>query len=526
MATVQWDGTALTGLVEQDSNPDNLVDEWERADAAALGTLDGVTHQTLWIEETDGLLMIRAYGVAEPWVYDPGDDALAPQDGHVSITVRGHSCMANVQPIVYPTGTAMPQAYATVPDWMQQDVVSYLGVSRGEGTKQVEDDYGGPGLHRPVITLGPPVGDEHSRPILYLCHQIHEPVFSAARSSPTETQGRKELVELTWTRRWPRDWRMTATLRDPEDYWLARAVKNAKVTVQAGWDNTLQQIGVFYLTDSPRTWEAGDETRYAEVTGVDYIMARLADRKYLAWSCNPEHWYLSQWVAWRLRCAGVPTALQDITSDDYMVQKRDRKSCEWDFRQDDLLLPALDDLLRSHGWELGITHEGKIRAGARPSYGGTPDFVLDDATQTGDTVIERIEVGVDGDAFRNYSTVFRHEDGLESATWADTDSHKTPGDSQFIGDDWWDVRVETDLADLAVRAEEMIRKRLARSHLVRWTTVGQPQLRPGMFVRVDVDHLGVAKGTVFMIVEDRAELDGDALSFRHSFVGELVESES
>lgn len=498
-----------------------LVDEWQVAAGRGIVLSNDVVVQAWWIEETDGLLIISAEGADEPWVYEPENDDLRPQAGHVTVTFRGHCGLFNLQPISYPaSGTAKPARYMPVPDWMNASDANYLAVvsPRGEGTVSVADDSRGDYLHRPAVTLT--ASHPHRRPIVYAVHQYHRPTFSAPRSSPEGTAGRAELLHLTWTRRWPRGWEFRAVLRDPEGHWADRAKLNCKCTVEAGWDGDYQPIMVGYL-QRPGQTRGADSQKRLELEGRDYVLARLVDKKYCAWPCSPDGWVLAEWVRWMLNRAGVPDDLLDITDDGYIVPRQRRKQTQFEFRHDTPLLRALDEVLASHNWLLWIKPDGKIAVGPEPQYSGTPDFTLDEDSMTADDVIYRIEATSEGEP-RNYVAVFYGTD-VVAEIWHDEASHRDPSDPDFIGDDWWRVVVEPDQPAPAQRAQALLLQSMRRRQLLRWETVGKPSLKPGDFVKVEVDGIGVPSGTIFRIIEDRATLDNERLEFRHSFVGEIVE---
>jgi len=499
-----------------------LVDEFQRYDAAGLTVNQGAVEQQLWIEETDGVLLLHLSGAAEPWVYQP-DDGQGPSRGHISVTFRGHCGLFNLQPIEYPAqGTARPSTFLAVPEWMNQ-TPSYLPVTGGEGSVVAsEDPASGDGVTRPVLTLLRT--QPHKRPLVYLLHEYHEPQFSAGDSVPSSTAGQDNLLRLRWCRRMYRGWRFWADLRDFDDAYDWRG--NEKVTVKAGWDTAAEQVMVGYLAAPARRRDGREHLGrpLAEVEGHDYIAARLAGRKFMAWHGSPVGWNFAQWFSYVLQRAGVPEALISVEDDGYVIESLPAKwHGRYEFSPDTPVLTALDEVVRSRGWVWGINKAGQIWTGPRPEYSGTADFVLDDSTATEEDRIHHIAAERAADDFRNYVAVFTGGPYLDAAIWHDESSHRDPEAAAFIGDDWWDVLVAPDASDPALVGWQIFYEaRQWRCDLV-WETLGKPGLTPGKFVEVRVDGLGVPEGAVFQIIEDRGIMDRARGLFRSLFLARAVD---
>ncbi|MBC7288348.1 MAG: hypothetical protein H5T86_09950 [Armatimonadetes bacterium] len=499
-----------------------LVDELQRYDAARLAMLGGALEQHLWIEETDGVLVMSVSGVAEPWVYQP-EDGQGPSRGHVSVTVRGHCAMFNLQPITYPAqGTARPARFIFVPDWMNR-TPSYLPVTGGSGEVEVgEDEQASGGWTRPVVTLR--TADPHRRPVVYLLHQYHQAQFGSGQSSPQSTAGRSVLLRLSWRRRMWRGWRFKAELRDFSGTCAWRG--NEKVCVKAGWGAPVTQVMVGYLT-GPRRERHGEEflgRSTLEVEGKDYIGARLAGKKFMAWHGSPVGWNFAQWFRYVLNRAGVPDALITVEDDGYVIGAMpDKWLGRYEFGHDVEVVRALDAVVRARGWVWGVNPEGQIWAGPEPQYGGFPDFILDDDTVTEEDRVLRVSAERAGDEFRNYVAVFSGRRAVEAAIWHDEGSHRDPASDAFIADDWWRVLVEPDEPDPTTLAWQVFCDAQRWRADIVWETPGKPQLRPGMFVRVDASGLGVAEGSVFQIVEDIGIMEPERGLFRSVFYARAVD---
>lgn len=499
-----------------------LVDELGRYDVARAALSDGAIEQHLWIEETDGVLVISLTGAAEPWVYKP-EDGQGPSRGHVSVTIRGHCAMFNLQPICYPSlGTAVPSSFLTIPYWISQ-TPQYIAINGGTGLAQVAEDPGsGAGLTRPVVTLL--ATESYKRPLVYLVHEYHQPEFAPGDSNPISTSGHRNLLRLRWRRRWGRGWHFEAELRDFAGAYQWRG--NEKVTVKAGWQEAASQVMVAYLDGPARRREGREYTGRAQVLveGRDYIAARLRGRKFMAWHGSPVGWNFAEWFGYVLRRAGVPPALLDIPDDGYVIEAMpERWRGRYEFGHDVEVVAALDAVARSRGWTWGINEQGKIWAGPEPIYRGVPDFILNDQTLAEGDRIMRVEAERAANDFRNYVAVFSSREGIQAAIWHDEASHRDPTSAAFIGDDWWEVLVAPDERYPELLGWMILRElRRARCELA-WETPGKPDLRPGMFVEVRVSGLGVPQGVVFQIIEDVGLLDVSRGLFRSIFLARAID---
>lgn len=504
-----------------DAEP-HIVDELQRYDAARLAMAGGAVEQHLWVEETDGVLVISLSGAAEPWVYQP-EDGQGPSRGHISVTFRGHCAMFNLQPIQYPSqGTATPTHFLYVPDWINR-TPQYLAVTGGVGTVSVaEDTQSDATSSRPVVTLTRT--EACKRPVVYVVHQYHEAAIDAGEAFPSSTVGDENLLALRWRRRLYRGWEFRATLRDFDGGYEWKG--NEKVTVKVGWQSADVQVMVGYLREPARLREADEYLGRAvvEVQGADYVTARLSRRKYMTWHGSPVGWNFASWFRYVLNRAGVADALVAVEDDGYIIQAMpDRWRGRYEFGHDVQVVDALDEVVRSRGWVWGVNEQGEIWAGPEPEYSGVPDFVLDDAATAEDERIRRVEAQRASEQFRNYVAVFAGRDKAEAAIWRDEDSHRDPSSPSFIGDDWWLVEVAPDERDPAVAAWQMFQQAYRQRHEIVWETIGRPQLAPGMFVRVDVDGLGVPAGTVFQITEDMGMVDRQRGVFRSIFLARVIE---
>lgn len=532
------------------------VDEWRRPSALSNALKDDVAYQHIWIQELDGILLIGVPGVEDVWEYDPRDGALRPQTGRVQVKLRGFAGMFNLQQIQYPQGSssgdppateawAIPHGWLQLPSWMnrteEEPQYNVVEGKNSEGSVAVTYEFI-PGTHqyRPIVKL---TRDPTSlgTPVVYGIHRYITPIFADARSEPVETDSgadedgkpdtHGQLIELSWTRRWPRDWRFRAVLRDPEHYWVDKLKAQCKVTVEVGWDTAADtQIMVGYLDDPAKDIEAGEIEEQLVITGRDYIMARLAEKKFAAWFCPPEGWKMREWVTEALKRAGVREALIEVAAEDtpYEVPVRRRGESAFRIGRDTPLVRMLDEVLKTHKnmttgdaepWFLGISAAGKITIGPEPTY-STPDYTLDDDTQSKDDWIEWIQATTDDD-FRNYVAVFADDDParLEGGVAIHEPSHKTPEDAAFTGEDLWHVRVEPGAPEDEKKADRLLTHYLRATRKIEWRTNMKPALGPGSFVQVDIDNLRLPAGSIFRIMEDHGSIYPDRGEARHTLIG-------
>lgn len=513
-----------------------LVDEFDRADAATTLQGKGVRSVEVWVEETDGQLVIRFAGIAEPWVYqpDPGKEPLA---GPWEVAFEAHMGLCNVAEIAYPEeATCTAAQYIDIP----------MDCNPLPGQVISEETYGGPGASvvwltngdsqiKPEITLQ--TGDIHTRPIVRVVHECHEATLTARpMETPIDTQTRAtallgegkdpaEFVHLRWRRALWRDWTFWATIRDVHDYWSGILKPNMQVALHSGWDGSLVEMMTGYLARPKpiRNQDTGPgQTAVFELECRDYIMARLAEKKYLLESCSPEGWDLAEWADWQLIGAGC-----GLTTDfpsGTIVQKQLLKEISWRRAATDLLVPALDEVFRAHGWvPLAIDADNVIWSGPEPAYSGTPDFVLDEATATGDNILTGLDVEIEDADHRN-AVAGESAAGLvrafDDTAWTDPDS------DHFSGDDSWhgEQRSGSSANALAAWALTEVPRRLQTDQILTWERLAAPaSVWPGAYVEVTVEGLGVEAGTVMQVVADEGKFDPQRLTGWGTYVCERIE---
>lgn len=519
-----------------------VVDEFQRADTMG-GAAGGVLHRTLWIEFRDGVLIIRCntngVGWSEPWMYEPAADHY-PISGRIGVQFYGHAGLFTVSPIYYPaTGEAYPLEYRTVPVRYVYGLsaLTQYGAS-AEGTYPT--DWGltsewpdGPTGNRYRPVLGLSRIDESSSPLVLAIHDQFDPEFSAARTAPYSTQARgvtlsaggddpAEAIGLSWKRGLWRDWTFTATMRDPNDFWVDYLKPNQKVTVKAGLDDVLTQLMIAYVR-KPGVERDGNRERgnvpELTVEGQDYILARIAGKKFMRQQASPVGWDLGAWAESVLLNANVVAPLS-FPSGTIVTQSR-KKALQFDFGPNDEVLFALDKVFKAHGWTpLAIDADGTIWSAPEPVYGGTPDFVLDETTAVDGELIETIRVDYQDEEFRNAAGVIGDLGALSETV--DLGSIQDPDDPNFVGDDWWGIEDLEEGDDPATRAAYLLAEWLGRRQLLKWTRNVKTDLAPGAYVQVKVDKLDVPTDTVMRIVGDEGNIDPNTNSGRGTFYCEVV----
>jgi len=509
-----------------------LVDEFERADAAAEMIGWQARGTEVWIEECDGQLVIRFGGIAEPWVYQP-ESGCEPLAGPWNVAFEAHIGLVNVAEIAYPTsGVCTAAHYIDLP----------ADCNPLPGQVIAEETFGGPassvvwltngGQIKPEVTLQ--TADVHQRPIVRVVHEFHEATLtSRPMDTPIDTETRKatliaggldpaELVGLRWRRNLWRDWQFRALIRDPHEYWEGALKPNMPVTVHAGWDGSLTELMTAYLTRPKPIRQPAPSPTLFDLECRDYITARLAGKKFLLETCSPEGWDLGAWAEWQIVRAGC--GLSTSFPSGTIVTQQSLGEIAWRRGATDDLVTALDEVFAAHGWApLAIDADNTIWSGPEPAYSGTPDFTLDESTASGDDIIVGLDVELEDAEFRNM-VAGESEAGL-IRTWAE--GWNDPDDPDFVGDDWWHAeRRGGDSANaLAAWAQEELRRRLQTRQVLTWTRLAAPaDVWPGAYVEVTVDHLAVPAGTIMRVVSDEGELRPGRLEGWATYVCERVDT--
>ena len=499
-----------------------LVDQLDRNDASLSGATDGKLYRTIWMQLFDGQLLIRLSGAAQPWIYKPetgppeDPDRYLPQKGPIAVQFKNHAAMFHAAALRYPaTGSATPRVALTWPSWVNR-TVAYVGSFGGEGSVTATEDKPGWYESKPIITLTRAGGVQRT-PLVYVVHEKRDaspgPGSSASESMRTRSATLKaastdhvELVELSYRRRFPRDFRFNATIRDPNDYWADKIRENMKVEITAGWQETENAIMTGYIMDPGFKREADQErgeTSLLRITGSGWIMGRFHEKKPMLFPASPEGWDLAEWIEWLLARAGFAGSTSFPSG--VTVSRQFVKRLQHRFSHDTQMLAGIDAVCKSIGWmPIREKADGSISGGTWPVYSGTPDYTLDEATNTGDDRIEEIETKHDDSARRNFLGVVVSDQSLAIAF--DEASMTTPGADDFLGDWFAEVLSLPDATNpLAYAQRELIRRQQKR-RVLRWTRPLLTSVEPGEFVKVTVDNVGVPADTVMQIIEDEGKV--------------------
>lgn len=515
------------------------VDVFDRVDAADGALVSQVRRRVVWIEETDGALVIRMSGASEPWIYKTPDDYPIPTACWPAVSFEGHCGMFNTPRIWYPdeernTGTCTSRKWFPVPSYVnwtpnwktatREGDESYVDVTALQLGNEVKPEI-------ELTNLG-----SHDRPVVYVVHQYHEATLTSPVVDQVNTQTRAtsllgagqdsaELIELSWTRELWRPWTFEALIRDPHDYWSARLKKNALVTVRGGWDGSLSQIMVGYLREAKPEFikEENGAVLGWRLLGADYITARLMGKKFTVEPCSPEGWDLAEYCEWWLGRCGVPSNLMSFTNVPSVTVRRTKlKDRPWEFTHDTPIVKALDDLLLAHGCHpLAITNLGVIYSGLDTGYGGSPDYTLDQSVKTADEHIRLLHSDIDDTDFRNCTGVVDDSGTLYVAI--DTDSVQDDSDDKYTGDDWWEVEQLNDAQNPYARLVELHRDRLKSSRVAVWGRPLDTTLEPGDYVLCQVNTDIIPNNAVMRVNKDHAVLRPAAMSADVDYTMEMEE---
>jgi hypothetical protein len=531
-----------------DDNTDWILrDRLERTDYASSARDTRILRRSVSFEETDGCILITFSGISEPWIFRPR--ALErPTAGFVAVEFKGHAGMLNSVDIEYPTsGWARPYERKEWPIVINP-TTSYKWSESfySNGTVTVLEDteiVDGSWESRPVITLTRT--DKYNRPLVSVVHEIHDATLTDPRSDPKSTQTQAtamaaigkdpaELQSLTYRRFLRRGWSFSATLRDPHRIWGAYLKPNMQVAISAGWSGSHNAIMVGYIerpkVDRQARREQGITPVYT-IKGVDFIGARMQAKKFMLWPCSPlsdgpptrtaGQWYLDEWGQWWLtRCGFGGTFTCPTGIEVKAIDQEGAKELPWDFDQRTEVVKGLDQVFKAHGLTpLGVDANGDLYTEDDVGYTAPPDFELNEATATGDDVIELVHMDVEDKDFRNLVAAIDRDRNVWAA-W-DEDSTSTPGDDYYIGDQWMQVISADDGSDPGAQADQRLTEAMRTRRLVKWTRNLKTDLPPGSWVNVNIDDIGIAANTVMRVIQDEGRLTAGDLNAKSVFLCEL-----
>jgi len=530
-------------------------DEWQvlrefRTDPHEVGALRGKPFEQLLTWETvDGHFLLNLDGRRQVFYVPPdlrvANEPLVPA-GPVRIIVYGHAAIVNLTPIRYPQGD-VAECFIARADYFPVDNTIF-GDEPSLRAVACEPPGAAANAGATVTTVGdedrwvPKVSffstSPERRAVAYLHEMDFPPTISAGSTDPYETQGENVVVraqgELTdgWR---SAHCRVVLDLDRDAVTSLPAWKGNNKLTVTAGWDDgestdvATQFTG--YLVESAHVRRGDRPERVSLVLNARDGFLRL-ERKY--WQ------HLGSFAGWTLEAAfhrvlnqcGVPDSIITFAGDSslaipYGPRKADLR---FDFAEDLGVPEGLDRLVQACGYVWGVDQTGTWFCREPVSYGGTPDFILDDDTLEAEDVAFALRSETIRDAapasrsFAN-SVFVRIDRGAEQdLAWRrDADSHQGPDADDFIGDDWWHVFVGYDEQSASALAERLLAERHQRQKMLHFRCSGRAALFPDHFVRLDATGLSVPAGTLFRIIRKRWQATHDG-EFTTEFACQWVAS--
>lgn len=495
------------------------VAEWQtenRLQSATGPRVEGYRFEVL-----DGYLVVRNELSGEVFSYRP-DSAEAFSGGPVRVTVYGHAAMVYLRELTYPLASAVTlESYANA------------GTTVNNLTRTWHAHYWRPdptwtvyaeelastdlSLFKPQVRFVREASTGRNKcPVCYVATGQAPAVHAAGTSEPDALTGEGVVDRVSYVLNYEgRGQTCSIGLRDKSSAKTWRG--NNKVTVTVGWQHatgtdTGQRFlgyvagsdGVSYETDFAK-WGTG---RYVTMQVADPIASRL-DKKFMVNTSAANGEDLPQWVYWVLYNAGVPAAqLTDIaaligtgpTVPMGLPPGDLRFSFGADVTRTDAIMRVCASLDREFGFS-GVT--GKYYLRTAPIYSGTPD-----ATVTNTSLFSEPKFVQSIDDFRNYLLLVGQFAGRPyNVLYRDTNSHYTTSAEDFLGDDWWDVISEPDMAQGTGLVARRWRQLQRSGGLVTWAQKGVSTLYPGKFVKWQATGQNIPTDTIFQIIEERGELE-------------------
>jgi len=523
----------------------DTIDEWQRGAMRPIGQQEASLADAFTVENTDGHLLLSWAEVNATWLWRP-EGGVELERGKIGIAVQGHPVQVRVLPIEYPTSaTLQPYSSLTIPYWMNETHGYYFLGSRPTGTAITVTGSGAAATNPdyPKITF---TGPKYKRAVCYAVYQLHDPEFTAARSTSewlfdgSETGTRPVIsaqgsVNNSW-----RGASCDLELRCGLDEFVWKG--NEKVTVDVDWETvtTSYTPGDTFGTDRQFTGYIKEQHRertpddlahvHLQLHCQDGIAARLDGKKKMANRAAAGGMDAYIYLRHLLLCCGVAAANIDLSElISAGLPDLDSGILEgdllFDYRPETEAVMALDEMARSLGMFFGVDNEGSYFVKERPEYvAGTSiiSFTLDDDTITTADFLYRVTAERGHDEFRNYILAICGQ-GAEVRNWLGVDwtSHAITSATDFMGDDWWEVLVETDSTNPALIGQKRMDEVTKHCRIIGWESPGKADLWPDDFVKVQVAGLDVATDTVFKIIEKNWQIN-EAGDYTSKFLGAVV----
>ena len=536
-AGAQYTSPALIGRLPGQSTW-TVIDEWKGGGAPqqAHGLAAKAYFQGMRIEYADGWLLVRVFGTNETWAYSGAwrdssgnlhDFSLGP--GKIEIRVAGHTAMFALTQLAYPSAAVLlPSAYFfTVPPVNPVPSYSVIGSAPLETAIGVTADEFGNGT-RPGVLFTSSGG---MRAVLYNVQEYREATVGNAQSNPLTTVGNPALQLVSIRGELTSAWRgatLDAELKAAQGETLPELKTNDKVEAAVSLDGGTTWVRQFVGYNVPLE-------KYLETEQVGRVRAKLhaaswdearGRKKVLLWNCSFEGWAVDAAFRYLLNRAGVPDSLIDVHADVsvakmgayyYLPVGNPKGERLLQFRQDESLVSALDQIAKLRGLEWGADQDGKCFL--RPPLVHTPgyaDFTIsDESASSGDfRSFRRVR---SGDDYFNCLLVLAGEGfNMAARLWQDAASITEPTYRDYVGDDWWRVEMQPEGDNVQQIAARLWQGRTEGADLIYWKTSQNPELLPDMYLKVQVSGMDIPSNSIYRITRKAWQVDDPEGAGRYS----------
>ncbi len=519
-ANAQYTAPALIGRLPGDSTW-TVIDE-NKTGGAPQQTKEvgqGAYYQGMTIEYTDGWLLVRAVGTSDTWAYSgPWYDHtgtlrnFALGAGKLQVRVCGHTAMFAVKELTYPASVVLrPSAYFFVsPPWNVTPAYRLISTApAGTGVTAAAQVFGNG--TRPALTF---TSTGAARAVLYNVQEYREATVGNAQSNPLTTVGNPALQLVSIRGELASAWRgatLEAELKAAQGETLPELKTNDKVEAAVSLDGGTTWVRQFVGYNVPLE-------KYLETEQVGRVRAKLhaaswdearGRKKVLLWNCSFEGWAVDAAFRYLLNRAGVPDSLIDVHADVsvakmgayyYLPVGNPKGERLLQFRQDESLVSALDQIAKLRGLEWGVDQDGKCFL--RPPLVHTPgyaDFTIsDEVASSGDFRSFRRVRSVD-DYFNCLLVLVGEGFNMAARLWQDAASMTEPTYRDYVGDDWWRVEMQPEGDNVQQIAARLWQGRTEGADLIYWKTSQNPELLPDMYLKVQVSGMDIPADSIYRI---------------------------
>lgn len=517
--------------------------EWVNGGANQT-TGNGVELDEFWFEWIDGCWHVRRSGVEEAWVCRV-DDPAPLSVGPVRITVYGHACLVWFGDITYQAQSITtrngylyydPSMFTATRNW---HIHSWGPDTRWTVTPTEEANPNYADEFRPLLTVTQGNGDSNRPPAVWVTSCVATATQADISSSPVVLDKDNGYwvesidYELNASGRG-----QTCTINVRDTLGTLPLKGNEKITVAVGWNregeaaSSAQKFQGYVARVTKEKTGASPLEVMVTIEVGDPIETRLT-KKYMGMMSAAGGEDLPNWVYRVLYDHAVPAS--QLTSILAMAgqgpsipQGMPKGDLRFAFDAQTCIIDALDQVTEACGREWGWNAEtGLFFLRVPVTYSGTPDFTLDETTETAAGFAWRLQHDISPEDYRNVLYILSETAGeAESELWYDNGSRATPGDASYIGDDWWEVIVETDAPTPTGKAQKRWHELLKEHSLVGWEMTGRTDLGPGKYVKMQVTRAGVTTDAIYQITNERGTLTWgrDDPKFRQSFESRIWET--